>query len=228
MLLEGSCNLDQNQNEPNEDIRYDWNLVLEKSEKPQQQLHFENTRTVTFVAPYVSFDPGRSDNKTYSCLVFKVVATDKGTNLKSESSFVTVIIKMIHRALVLQGGGSLGAYEVGVFKALCEQLTEQDKKNNIRHNRPLFDIVAGTSIGAVNAALIVHSVKQGNISTDNDDKNLEGIPEDVWKKSVRELERFWDEITFPISVFENQAFQMWWNLLHFNTSNFQEMLRNYN
>ncbi|MGB7960115.1 MAG: patatin-like phospholipase family protein [Nitrososphaeraceae archaeon] len=227
MLLEGSCNLDQNQNEPNEDIRYDWNLVLEKSDKPQLLLRFENTRTVTFVAPYVSFDPGRSDNKTYSCLVFKVVATDKGTNLKSEPSFVTVIVKMIHRALVLQGGGSLGAYEVGVYKALCEQLTEQDKNNNVRHNRPLFDIVAGTSIGAVNAALIVHSIKQGNISKDNDDKNLEGIPEDVWKKSVRELERFWDEITFPISVFENQAFQMWWNLLHYNTSNFHEMLRYY-
>ncbi|MGA9936083.1 MAG: patatin-like phospholipase family protein, partial [Nitrososphaeraceae archaeon] len=226
MLLEGSCNLDQNQNEPNEDIRYDWNLVLEKSDKPQLLLRFENTRTVTFVAPYVSFDPGRSDNKTYSCLVFKVVATDKGTNLKSESSFVTVIVKMIHRALVLQGGGSLGAYEVGVYKALCEQLTEQDKKNNVRHNRPLFDIVAGTSIGAVNAALIVHSVKHSNIIKVNDN-NLEGIPEDVWKKSVRELERFWDEITFPISFFENQAFQMWWNLLHYNTSNFHEMLRYY-
>lgn len=125
MLLEGSCNMDQNQNEPNEDIRYDWNLVLEKSDTLQQQpRHFENTRTVTFVAQYVSFDPGRSDNKTYSCLVFKVVATDKGTNLKSEPSFVTVIVKMIHRALVLQGGGSLRAYEVGIYKALCEQLTE--------------------------------------------------------------------------------------------------------
>jgi len=85
--LEGSCNLDQ----------------------PRQ---FENTRTATFVAPYVSFDPRRSDNKTYSCLVFKVVATDKRANLKSEPSFVTVIVKMIHRALVLQGGGSLGAYNI--------------------------------------------------------------------------------------------------------------------
>ena len=74
--------------------------------------------------------------------------------------------------------------------------------------------------------LIVHSVKQSNISKDNGN-NLEGIPGDVWKKSVRELERFWDEITFPISVFENQAFLMWWNLLHYNTSNFQEMLRYY-
>ena len=40
--------------------------------------------------------------------------------------------------LIMQGGGSLGAYECGVFKALY--------KNGIR-----FDIVAGTSIGAINA-----------------------------------------------------------------------------
>lgn len=43
--------------------------------------------------------------------------------------------------LVMQGGGSLGAYECGVFKSLV--------KHEIR-----FDIVAGTSIGAVNAAII--------------------------------------------------------------------------
>ena len=50
------------------------------------------------------------------------------------------------RALVFQGGGSLGAYEAGVFRALYEKMTEKDK--------PLFDIVAGTSIGAINAAYV--------------------------------------------------------------------------
>jgi NTE family protein len=43
--------------------------------------------------------------------------------------------------LVLQGGGSLGAYECGVYKAL--------DKYGIK-----FDIIAGTSIGALNAAII--------------------------------------------------------------------------
>jgi NTE family protein len=50
----------------------------------------------------------------------------------------------IENVLVLQGGGSLGAFACGVFKALV--------KKNIR-----VDIVAGTSIGAVNAAIIVGS-----------------------------------------------------------------------
>jgi NTE family protein len=46
--------------------------------------------------------------------------------------------------LVLQGGGSLGAYECGVYKAL--------HRHGIK-----FDIVAGTSIGAINASVIVGS-----------------------------------------------------------------------
>ena len=60
---------------------------------------------------------------------------------------------MIQRALVLQGGGSLGAYEAGVFQALCERLMKKTKRRAILEKiRPLFDIIAGTSIGAVNAA----------------------------------------------------------------------------
>ncbi|HEU4823083.1 MAG TPA: patatin-like phospholipase family protein [Nitrososphaeraceae archaeon] len=46
--------------------------------------------------------------------------------------------------LVLQGGGSLRAFACGVFKALV--------KKKIR-----IDIVADTSIGAINAAIIVGS-----------------------------------------------------------------------
>jgi NTE family protein len=59
--------------------------------------------------------------------------------------------------LVLQGGGSLGAFACGVFKALV--------KKNIR-----IDIVAGTSIGAVNAAIIVGS------KSDHPEEDLE----DFW------------------------------------------------
>jgi predicted acylesterase/phospholipase RssA len=47
-------------------------------------------------------------------------------------SKVDVIVKMVQRALVFQGGGSLGAYEAGVFTALCEHLIEKDKTNESR------------------------------------------------------------------------------------------------
>src|SRR2546429_3152684 len=43
--------------------------------------------------------------------------------------------------LVLQGGGALGAYQVGVYQALHEAGVEPDW-------------IIGTSIGAINAALI--------------------------------------------------------------------------
>jgi NTE family protein len=51
----------------------------------------------------------------------------------------------IENVLVLQGGGSLGAFACGVFKALA------NKKIKV-------DIVAGTSIGGINAAIIAGSV----------------------------------------------------------------------
>lgn len=52
--------------------------------------------------------------------------------------------RSVENVLVLQGGGSLGAFACGVFKALMK---EQIK----------LDIVAGTSIGAINAAIITAS-----------------------------------------------------------------------
>ena len=66
----------------------------------------------------------------------------------------------IENVLILQGGGSLGAFGCGVFKALAN--------NNIK-----IDIVAGTSIGGLNATIIAGSK--------GDD------PE-------RELEQFWLEL----------------------------------
>jgi NTE family protein len=54
--------------------------------------------------------------------------------------------------LVLQGGGSLGAFGCGVFKAL-------------HNNQISLDIVGGTSIGAVNAAIICGS-KSGDPAKD--------------------------------------------------------------
>ena len=78
------------------------------------------------------------------------------------------------RALVLQGGGSLGAYEAGIFKAIYQHLVEQEGENPEKN---LFDIVAGTSIGAINAAILVSYVKENK----------------TWEGSVEKLEDFWKE-----------------------------------
>ena len=63
--------------------------------------------------------------------------------------------KAIENVLILQGGGSLGAFGCGVFKALA--------KRNIK-----LDIVAGTSIGGVNAA-----IKAGSKDEDHPEQFLE-------------------------------------------------------
>ncbi|HEY6534558.1 MAG TPA: patatin-like phospholipase family protein [Candidatus Nitrosocosmicus sp.] len=60
------------------------------------------------------------------------------------------------RALVLQGGGTLGAYEAGVLKVLCKKLGNNDRKCDIgKEGDLLFHVVAGSSIGAMNGAIFV-------------------------------------------------------------------------
>lgn len=87
-----------------------------------------------------------------------------------------IIVPKLQRALVLQGGGALGAYEVGVIKRLSKKLQETDKKKGT-DSRCLFDIVAGTSIGAMNAAVFVSNV----------------VKKKSWTEAAMELERFWKE-----------------------------------
>src|SRR5919106_3763645 len=64
-------------------------------------------------------------------------------SLQSRSS-TAYYSNRLENVLILQGGGSLGAFGCGVFKALAN--------NNIK-----LDIVAGTSIGGINAAIIAGS-----------------------------------------------------------------------
>ena len=60
----------------------------------------------------------------------------------------------VENVLILQGGGSLGAFGCGVFKALVN--------NNVK-----IHIVAGTSIGGLNAAIIAGS------KTNHPEKDME-------------------------------------------------------
>jgi NTE family protein len=64
----------------------------------------------------------------------------------------------IENVLILQGGGSLGAFGCGVIKGLAD--------NNIK-----MDIIAGTSIGGINAAIIAGS---------RDEKHPEHMLEQFW------------------------------------------------
>jgi NTE family protein len=86
------------------------------------------------------------------------------------------------RALVLQGGGALGAYEAGAISVLCEHLIDNDKvrknNNNNEKDEPLFDVVAGTSIGAMNAAVLISNVVNRK---------------KTWKEAAEVLAHFWTD-----------------------------------
>jgi len=84
------------------------------------------------------------------------------TNNPNSGSQAAIDDNTIENVLVLQGGGSLGAFGCGVFKAIAN--------NNIK-----VDIIAGTSIGGINAAIIAGSKDKEH-------------PEEA-------LERFWLELS---------------------------------
>jgi NTE family protein len=70
-------------------------------------------------------------------------------------------------ALVLAGGGARAAYQVGVLKALAETWPDE---------RAPWDIIVGTSAGAVCAAVLAHHA-------------------DDWREGVRRLEEVWANFT---------------------------------
>ncbi len=85
-------------------------------------------------------------------------------------------------ACVFQGGGALGAYQVGAFRAIQEHGYQPD-------------FIAGVSIGAINGAIIA-----GNAPADQLDKLTEfwdTIAPNVWANS-----KLWDE-PIDYTLFEN-------------------------
>ena len=82
----------------------------------------------------------------------------------------------VENVLILQGGGSLGAFGCGVFKALAN--------SNIK-----IDIIAGTSIGGLNASIIA-----GSKGEDHPEKALE---------------QYWLELAEDSSANLNSPFMEW-------------------
>jgi NTE family protein len=76
-------------------------------------------------------------------------------------------------------------------------VTKKDKQRGFK-DKPLLDIVAGTSIGAINSAVLVSYVKENN----------------TWEGSSERLNEFWEYLSKE-SVFDQiPGFTDWWDFLH--------------
>ena len=100
----------------------------------------------------------------------------------------------VNRALIFQGGGSLGAYEAGAYKAIKEDLSTFFKTEG-RENEPIFHIISGTSIGAINATLLVSYVKENK----------------TWEGSGERLVEFWEYLSTQPSVENIPYFTSYWD-----------------
>lgn len=103
-----------------------------------------------------------------------------------------------HRALVFQGGGALGAYEAGTYQQIYKKVSQEEDTDG-----RLFDIIAGTSIGAINSAVLMgHYLKNNN----------------SWKGSAEKILQFWKGLMRPTiadDLFDNNIFfRNSWNYLH--------------
>jgi NTE family protein len=106
------------------------------------------------------------------------------------------------RALVLQGGGAIGAYEVGVFKVLYHWIN-----NQIGEDENIFDVIAGTSAGAINGALLLNYVlvnKRNNPSIGT---------KQCWAGSPKMLWNFWVESSTETTI-DNPLFENWWKMTY--------------
>lgn len=170
----------------------------------------------SFIAPYVKdHDLG---NNAYDKMSFQLTIKEEDGKTKDAPYNVDIIVKRVQRAIIFQGGVALGAYEAGVFRAMVEKLIKNDedkkRKGLDTEKRPLFDIVAGTSIGAMNAAIVLSSATNKSNAKSSEDRTN-------WKDSAEKVLQFWRAQqqlpTYADLLDMNPFYHYSWDIIH-NTS----------
>jgi NTE family protein len=91
----------------------------------------------------------------------------------------------------------LGAYEAGAYKALYYWLAKKDKEEG-KEKSSTFNIIAGTSIGAMNAAVLTSYFVENN----------------TYEGSAERLIEFWRYLSEQSLADTNPWFKVWWDGLH--------------
>lgn len=104
------------------------------------------------------------------------------------------------RARVFQGGGALGAYEAGTYQQIYKKVSQENADGR------LFDIITGTSIGAINSTVLVGHYLRNN----------------SWKGSAEKILEFWKGLmctTIADDLFGRNPFiRNSWDYLHATNS----------
>lgn len=181
---------------------------------PPLDRHDEKDR-ISFTAPYVK------DNNVNAKLTFELTVKDKSGKTRDRPYIASVIIKRVQRAIIFQGGVALGAYEAGAFRAIVEKLVKNEEDKKVKgveiEKRPLFDIVAGASIGAMNGAIVISSVTEESERL-QDKKN--------WEDSAIKVIEFWrtQQYSWPTwaDIFDmNPIYHYWRDSLHYTSKVFK-------
>jgi NTE family protein len=83
------------------------------------------------------------------------------------------------------------------MKAIKEELSQYSRANE-RGNEPMFHIVSGTSIGAINAAILVSYVKENK----------------TWEGSDERLVEFWEYLSTESSIEKIPNVMHYWDSWH--------------
>jgi NTE family protein len=121
------------------------------------------------------------------------------------------------RALVFQGGGALGAYEAGTYHQMYRKVSEE------RTDGRLFDIVVGTSIGAINSSVLIGHYLKNNSWEGSNEKLLEfweglmcpTIADSMFQKNSL-VRTSWDYLrTFNREIADSESARRFWSIFEF-------------
>lgn len=137
----------------------------------------------------------------------------RSTDSKKEECQQIEWDKNYRTAIVLQGGGALGAFELGVLKALYDERGEGFKPS----------VVTGVSIGAINAAVLAANIKDPIPALEKLWSKLRPWPPSLssWPP-YRYFDKLWpDELAPAWSVsgmyFANPLSYPWWYAYQYMT-----------
>src|SRR6202035_1886856 len=155
----------------------------QSAEKPMAKMFHEDSPLAPTISPIPPNDRRRAGAAGCPPRRLPPIAGDMAARTKLRPPFECI-------ALLLQGGGALGAYQAGVYEALIEADLHPDW-------------IAGISIGAINGALIA-----GNAPADRVDK-LGAF----WERVTAEPWCDWSERLFPA---RGDAVRQWRNQMSAN------------